>query len=106
LSADERFIPGTSNVEFMYLHTGSVQTNTITQPVDFSRPSSDDFATHVVRAFGSGREDVVPYVGHKIGLTILRSLPSFVLRNVLKEEAKKMFIMKAKKLQKETARKK
>jgi len=102
LSADERFNAGTSNVEFMYLHTASVQSNTITEPVDFSRPSSDDYAAHVVKAFGSGRENVVPYIGHRVGLTILHNLPSFILQGVLKEEAKKLFIMEERKFQKET----
>jgi len=98
LNADERFIPGESNVEFMYLHTGSVQSNTITEPADFSRPTSDDYAAYIVKAFGSGRVDVVPYVGHRIRLTLLRVSPGFILRNALKEKAKNLFIMKAKKI--------
>ncbi|KAF9653897.1 NAD(P)-binding protein [Thelephora ganbajun] len=101
LSADERFIAGQSNIEFMYLHTGSVQSNTITEPADFSRPTSDDYAAHIVKAFGSGREEVVPYIGHRIGLTIIHSLPSFILRGALKGEANKLFIMEAKKSKKE-----
>jgi len=97
LSADEKFIPGESNVEFMYLHTGSVQSNTIVEPADFSRPTSDDYAAYIVKTFGSGRVDVVPYVGHKIGLTLLRRFPSFILRNILKEEANKLFTMETRK---------
>jgi len=54
-----------------------------------------------VKVFGSGREDVVPYVVHRIVLTILRSLPDFILRNAMREEAKKLFIMEAKKFKKE-----
>ena len=84
----------------MYINTGSVQSNTIIEPADFLRPTSDEYATHVVRAFGSGREDVVPYVGHRIGLTIIRCLPSFVQRVTLKDEAKKLFVMEAKKSKK------
>ena len=97
LSADEKFIPGESNVEFMNLHTGSVQSNTIAEPADFSRPTSDDYAAYIVKTFGSGRMDVVPYIGHMIGLTLLRNFPGFILRNILKEEAKKLFIMEARK---------
>ena len=81
----------------MYLHTGSVQSNTIVEPADFSRPTSDDYATYIVKTFGSGRVDVVPYVGHKIGLTLLRRFPSFILRNILKEEANKLFTMETRK---------
>jgi len=101
LSADERFIPGESNIEFMHLDTGFVQLNLIIEPADFSRPTSDDYAAHIVRAFGSGREDVIPYVGHRIGLAILRSLPSFILHSTLKEEAKRLFAREAKKSKKE-----
>lgn len=84
----------------MYIHTGNVQSNTIAAPANFSRPTSDEYATHVVKAFGSGRVEVVPYVGHWIGLTIIRSLPDFLLRYVLKEEAKGLFDMEAKKSKK------
>jgi len=101
LSAGERFTPSESNVEFMYIHTGSVHSNTIVEPVDFSRPTSDDYAMHVVRAFGSGRENVVPYIGHRVGLTILHTLPNFILRGALKEEVKKLYAMEAKKSKKE-----
>ena len=101
LSAGERFTPGESNIEFMYIHTGSVQSNTIVEPADFSRPTSGDYATHVVRAFGSGREEVVPYVGHRVGLTVLHILPNFILRGALKEEVKKLYAMEAKKSRKE-----
>jgi len=82
----------------MYLHTGSVQSNSITEPADFSRPTSDDYAAYIVKAFGSGRVDVVPYVGHRIGLTLLHIFPGFILRGALKEEAKKLFIMETKKI--------
>ena len=85
----------------MHLHTGSVQSNTIIEPADFSRPTSDDYAVHVMRALGSGRGDVVPYVGHRIVLTIMRSLPNFVLRRAFKEEAKKLLGMEAKRSKKE-----
>lgn len=101
LSAGERFTPGESNIEFMYIHTGSVQSNTIVEPADFSRPTSEDYATHVVRAFGSGREDVVPYIGHRVGLIVLHTLPSFILRGALKDEVKKLFAMEAKKSKKD-----
>jgi len=84
----------------MYLHTGSVQSKTITEPADFSRPASDDYATHIVKTFGSGREDVVPYVGHRIGLTLIRNLPNFLLRSALKEEVKRLFIMEVNKSKK------
>ena len=85
----------------MYLHTGSVQSNTIIEPADFSRPTSDEYAAHVVKAFGSGREYVVPYIGHRVGGTFIRNLPGFLLRSALKEEAKKLFVMEAGKSKKE-----
>ena len=43
---------------------------------------------------------MVPYVGHRIVITILRSLPGFILPGALKEEAKKFLIMEAKKSKK------
>ena len=101
LRADERFIAGESSIEFMYLHTGTVQSNTIIASANFARPTSDEYATHIVKALGSGRVEVVPYVGHQIGLTVIRSLPGFLLRRVLKEEAKGLFSMGAKKSKKE-----
>ena len=101
LNASERFTPGESNIEFMHIHTASVQTNTIVEPADFSRPTSDDYATHVVRAFGSGRDNVVPYIGHRVALGVLRTLPNFILRGALREEAQKLFVMEAKKSKKE-----
>jgi short-subunit dehydrogenase len=106
LSADEKFIPGDSNIEFMYIHTASVQSNLITEPADLSRPTSHDYATYIVKAFGSGRMDVIPYVGHKIALTVIHSFPGFVLRNIMKEEAKKLFIMEARKTKESENRKK
>ena len=102
LLADERFIPGQSNIEFMYLHTGTVQSNTITMPANFGRPTSDEYATHVVKALGSGRVEVVPYVGHRIGLAIVRSLPDFILRYMFKQETKGLFDMEASKSKKES----
>ena len=54
-------------------------------------------AAYIVKAFGSGRMDVVPYVGHRIGLTLLRVFPGFILRNALKEEAKKISLWKLRK---------
>lgn len=85
----------------MYLHTGNVQSNTIVAPANFARPTSDEYATHVVNALGSGRVEVVPYFGHWIGLAIIRSLPDLILRYVLKEEAKGLFDMEARKFKKE-----
>ena len=64
----------------MCLHTGSVQSNATIEPAYFSRLTYDDYAAYVVKAFGSGREDVIPYVGHKIGFVIVRILPNFILR--------------------------
>jgi 17beta-estradiol 17-dehydrogenase / very-long-chain 3-oxoacyl-CoA reductase len=101
LSADERFIPGESNVEFMHIYTASVKSNSITMPEDLTRPTSDDYAPHVVRAFGSGREDVVPYFGHEIALAIIRRVPDFIQRGPLKEEVKNLFTMAAKKSKKD-----
>jgi 17beta-estradiol 17-dehydrogenase / very-long-chain 3-oxoacyl-CoA reductase len=97
LNADERFIRGESNIEFMYVHTGTVQSNTITGPANFFRPTSDEYATYIVKAFGSGRVEVVPYVIHRIGLAIIRNLPGFLQRVELKEEAKALLSMGAKK---------
>ena len=85
----------------MYLHTGTIQSNTITAPAGFAHPTSDEYATHVVKALGSGRVEVVPFFGHWIGLTMVRSLPDFLLRYVLKEEAKGLFNMEARKSKKE-----
>ena len=77
------------------LPNGSVQSNIITSPADFTRPTSDEYATHVVTALGSGRAEVIPYVGHWIGLTITRSLPNFILRHLLGAGAWGLFIMEA-----------
>jgi 17beta-estradiol 17-dehydrogenase / very-long-chain 3-oxoacyl-CoA reductase len=101
LWADERFIPGQSKIEFMYLHTGNVQSNTISMPANFARPTSDEYAAHVVKALGSRRVEVVPYVGHSVGLGIIRSLPGFLLRYALKGEVKGLFSMEARKSKKE-----
>ena len=96
LSADEKFAAGKSNIEFMYVHTGAVQSNTVTAPANLLRPTSDEYAAHIVKTLGSGRVEVVPYIGHRIELAILRGLPTFLLKRVSKEEAKRLLSMKAK----------
>jgi 17beta-estradiol 17-dehydrogenase / very-long-chain 3-oxoacyl-CoA reductase len=88
LRADERFVSGKSNIEFMHVYTGIVQSNTVTVLANLFRPTSDDYAAHIVKVLGSGRMEVIPYVGHLIGLTILRGLPDFLQWRVLKEGAK------------------
>jgi 17beta-estradiol 17-dehydrogenase / very-long-chain 3-oxoacyl-CoA reductase len=101
LRADERFIAGESNIEFMYVHTGTVQSNNIIASTNFARPTSDEYATHIVKALGSGRVEVVPYVGHQIGLMFIRALPELLLQRFLKEEAKGLFSIGSKKSKKE-----
>ena len=85
----------------MYLHTGTVQSNTILAPASAARPTSDEYAANIVKALGSGRMEVVPYVGHQIGLTVIRNLPGFILPRVLREDAEGLLRIGAKKQKKE-----
>ena len=91
LSINEKIVPGESKIEFMHLHVGPVHSNTTPKPTDSSSQTSDDYAAHIVKAFGSGREDVVPLATDKIQLTITRNLPGFVQQEMLKKEAGKRF---------------
>ncbi|KAF9790488.1 NAD(P)-binding protein [Thelephora terrestris] len=94
LHADERFeidpngghdrnIDGA--IEFTLVHLGSVRSGLIVAPVNFWRPSSEEFAKKLVGTFGCGRRYVVPYFGHAVALKMRRSWPEwYVEREVLK----------------------
>jgi len=77
LNADEKFVPGKSNIEFMYVHVGSAQSNPATGPADPSPTTFDDRAARIVKTFGSGREDVVPSATDRVQLTIIDNFPGF-----------------------------
>lgn len=97
LNADERFTTGESNIKFMHLYTGTVQSSTITAPAGVARPTSDEYAALIVKVLGCGRAEVVPYFVHMIILTILRGLPAPLLRHVLRTMAKGLLVEEAKK---------
>jgi len=76
LHADERFeIPDERAISFMHVHLGSVRSGLIVAPVNFWRPSSEEFAKRLVGVFGCGRQSVVPYIGHAIALKMHRTWP-------------------------------
>lgn len=56
------------------------------QSIPSSSPVSDDYATCMMKVFGSGK-GVVPYIGHKIELRFLLDSPGLILRSALKGEA-------------------
>jgi short-subunit dehydrogenase len=87
LHEDERFHNGNSNLSFMYLEVGEVNSGSMTAPVKWSMPAADEFAKTVVHSFGSGRRIVTPYLGHTI-VQLASYLPESLARPLIKEKMK------------------
>jgi 17beta-estradiol 17-dehydrogenase / very-long-chain 3-oxoacyl-CoA reductase len=98
LHAEERVF-SSSNLSFVYVNVGEVQTGTMRIRTALARPHSDDYAKHLVESFGSGRRVVIPHPVHHIIYVIVTGMPEAVCdyivlaegRNVSKkiEESKK-----------------
>jgi 17beta-estradiol 17-dehydrogenase / very-long-chain 3-oxoacyl-CoA reductase len=86
LREDERFHNGNSNLSFMYLEVGEVNSGTMTAPVNWTTPAADEFAKTVVHSFGSGRRIVTPYLGHAILLKLTSYLPESLTRPFINEQ--------------------
>ena len=78
----------------MYLNVGEVRSGTLTNEPSLYRPATDTFARSVVRTFGCGRREVVPWHVHNIVAGFLRVMPEWFLqytgRLKLKELAKEI----------------
>lgn len=97
LHADERFDDPNSNLSFMYLEVGAVNSGSMTQPISWICPAADEYAKTVVHSFGSGRQVVVPYIGHALPIHLMTCLPVYLQAKTLKEEMKKVLELEAKK---------
>jgi len=90
LHADER-VWSESNLSFMYVNISEVQSASLRVAVSLTRPHSDDFASHLVESFGSGRRMVVPYPIHHVIYAIVTSVPEVLCDYIMLAEAKSLF---------------
>jgi 17beta-estradiol 17-dehydrogenase / very-long-chain 3-oxoacyl-CoA reductase len=75
LHADERVSSKSSNLSFVYVNVGEVQSGSLRVAASLARPHSDDYARYLVQSFGSGRKMVIPYPVHHIIYAIVTGMP-------------------------------
>jgi len=97
LHADERFHDTNSNLSFMYLVAGEVNSGSMLGPVNWKTPAADDFGKMVVHTFGSGKRIVEPYIVHALLLKLTSCLPQSLMTAFVNKELKRQFELEAKK---------
>ena len=90
LHADER-VWGGSNLSFVYVNVGEVQSGSMRVAVSLTRPHSDDYARHLVKSFGSGRRVVIPHPVHHIIYAIVTGMPEMLCDYIVLAEARSLF---------------
>ena len=90
LHADERVWSG-SNLSFVYVNVGEVQSGTMRVAVSLMRPHSDDYARHLVKSFGSGRRVVIPHPVHHVIYAIVTGMPEALCDHIVLAEARSLF---------------
>ena len=90
LHADERVWSG-SNLSFVYVNVGEVQSGSMKIAVSLARPDSDTYARHLVKSFGSGRRTVIPHPVHHILYAIVTGMPDMLCDYIVMEEARSVF---------------
>lgn len=99
LSVDERYFTPT-NIKFIYLVVGQVQTNALRTSVNPIRPDADTFGKAIVDRMACGRLEVAPYAPHAIsqffGLALGDTLGEWIVAQTMKELFKAQFGYKKK----------
>lgn len=90
LHADERVWSG-SNLSFVYVNVGEVQSGTLKVATSLVRPHSDDYAKYLVKSFGSGRKVVIPYPVHHISYAIVTGMPEALCDYIVVSQARSVF---------------
>lgn len=90
LHAEER-IWSKSNLSFVYANVGEVQSGSVKVVTSLARPSSDDYARHLVESFGSGRKMVIPHPVHHILYTLVTGMPEALCDYVVLAEGRSIF---------------
>lgn len=87
LHADER-VGSNSNLSFVYVNVGEVQSGTMRIKTALARPHSDDYAKHLVESFGSGRRSVIPYPAHHVIFVIVTGMPEALCDYIVSAEGR------------------
>lgn len=90
LHADER-VWSRSNLSFVYVNVGEVQTGTLKVAASLTRPHSDDYARHLVESFGSGRKTVIPHPIHHVAYAIVTGMPEALCDYIVLAEGRSLF---------------
>ena len=90
LNAEERILSG-SNLSFVYANVGEVQSGTMRAATALARPSSDDYATHLVGSFGSGRGVVIPHPVHHLIYALVTGMPEVLCDYIVLAEGMNVF---------------
>ena len=90
LHADERVLSG-SNLSFVYVNVGEVQSGSMRAAVALARPHSDDYARYLVKSFGSGRRMVIPHPVHHVIYAIVTGMPETLCDYIVLAEARNLF---------------
>ena len=90
LHADERVLSG-SNLSFVYVNVGEVETGGLKVAASFTRPHSDDYARHLVKSFGSGRRMVIPHPVHHLVYAIVTGMPEALCDYIVLAEGRSLF---------------
>ena len=90
LHADER-VWSRSNLSFVYVNVGEVQSGSVRIATSLTRPCSDDYAKHLVESFGSGRRMVIPHPVHHIIYNLVTGMPKALRDYIVVAEAKSLF---------------
>ena len=90
LHAEERVF-SSSNLSFVYVNVGEVQTGTMRIKTALARPHSDDYAKHLVASFGSGRRVVIPHPVHHLIFVIVTGMPEVLCDYIVLAEGRNVF---------------
>jgi 17beta-estradiol 17-dehydrogenase / very-long-chain 3-oxoacyl-CoA reductase len=90
LNTEERVL-SRSNLSLVYANVGEVQTATMRAATALARPSSDDYATHLVGRFGSGRGVVIPHPVHHIIYALVTGMPEVLCDYIVLAEGMNVY---------------
>jgi len=80
-----------SNLSFVYVNVGEVQSGTMRVTTSLARPRSDDYARHLVESFGSERKMVIPYPVHQILYNVVTGMPEALCDYIVSVEGRRLF---------------
>ncbi|KAL4245823.1 NAD(P)-binding domain superfamily protein [Abortiporus biennis] len=96
LNADERWWTPTK-ISFIHLHVGAVSSASYKEQPSLFLPSSERFSKWVIRALGSGKENIMPYPPHLVQSLGLKFVPSGMLEAFAAETVKRQYASNGKK---------